>query len=371
VGELSCKERLIRTLKGEEIDRIATFDILHNIDLIEHLAGERVTSKNAEDLLCRAANQVLDLIRHFAVPDNLESRIVRDESGFTYKYEWWTGHLIERPRFDSSRDIEYSVKRDIEAIYECIDKDKICYIARQHVRLFDENFETFEEVKSEFRRITEKLDGTVMLPPEDVCAVAVATERYDETGWWYLWHDYPETARSYLDALTDYQLAFIDAFADSSLCPFTQISVAVGTTTGLLYSPDFQRREVVPREKKKVDLWKKHGYYVMAFLDGYKWPIIDDFISIGVDEIHPCEPYCGVDVKTFRERYPEMVIGQPIDCMNLLPFGSESEVRDAVIRAIEDAGGRKIIIGSTSEIHPAVNVRNAVAMYETARNYSL
>lgn len=371
MGELSCKERLIRTLKGEEIDRIATFDILHNIDLIEHLTGDRVTPKNAEDLLCRAASQVLDLIRHFAVPDDLEPRTMSDEGGFTYRYEWWTGHLLERPRFATSRDIESSVRRDIEAIYECIEAGKICRIARQHVRLFDESFETFEEVKSEFRRITEKLDGTVMLPPEDVCAVGVATERYDETGWWYLWYDYPETARSYLDALTEYQLAFIDAFADSSLCPFTQISVAVGTTTGLLYSPDFVRQEVIPRERNKVDRWKKHGYYVMAFLDGYKWPIIDDFIAIGVDEIHPCEPYCAMDVKTFRERYPEMVISQPIDCANLLPFGSEAEVRDAVARAIEDAGRRKIIIGSTSEIHPGVKVGNALAMYETARGYPL
>lgn len=371
MGELSCKERLIKTLKGEEIDRVATFDLLHNIDLVEHLAGDKVNPQNAEDLLCAAANKVLDLIRHFAVPDDLEPRIVRDEMGFVYKYEWWTGHVIERPRFDSSKETEYSVKRDIDIIYEHIDKGKICRIARQHVRLFDENLETFEEVKSEFRRVTEKLDGTVMLPPEDVCAVAVATERYDETGWWYLWYDYPETASRYLDALTDYQLAFIDDFADSSLCPFTQISVAVGTASGLLYSPDFMRQEVIPREKKKVDRWKKHGYYVMAFLDGYKWPLIDDFIDIGVDEIHPCEPHCRMDVKTFRETYPEMVIGQPIDCVHLLPFGSQAEVREAVIRAIEDAGGRKMIIGSTSEIHPAVNIRNAVTMYETARNYPL
>ena len=39
--------------------------------------------------------------------------------------------------------------------------------------------------------------------------------------------------------------------------------------------------------------------------------------------------------------------------------------------AIEDAKRRKIIIGSTSEIHPEVNYRNAIAMYEAARNYRL
>ena len=109
----------------------------------------------------------------------------------------------------------------------------------------------------------------------------------------------------------------------------------------------------------------------MAFLDGYKWPLLDDFIAAGADEIHPCESYCHMDVKTLREKYPELPISQPIDCQNLLAFGSREEVVQAVEQAIEDAGKRKIIIGSTSEIHPSVKVENAMAMYETARNYPL
>ena len=187
MNKLSSTERLLRTLSGDEIDRVALFDIFHNIELIEHLAGEKVTPKNAEDLLCRAARNGLDLIRHFSVPDNLEPVIYRDETGFVYKYQWWTAHLVERPDFSTSKDTQAAVKRDIEIIYDCIKKGKLCRIARQHVMLFDEKFETFEEVKSEFKRVTEKLDGTLMLPPEDVSAVAIATERYDETGWWYLW----------------------------------------------------------------------------------------------------------------------------------------------------------------------------------------
>jgi len=217
MDELTCKQRLLNTLNGEEVDRVPIFDVLHNKDLIETLSGDKINPENAEDLLCKAAHQSLDLIRHFAIPDLVEPKIFRDENGFVYQYEWWTAHLVERPRFASSREIEYAVRKDIDIIQDCIEKRKICQVARQHVRLFDENFETFEQVKSEFRRLSEKLEGTLMLPPEDVCAVAVATERYDETGWWYLWYDYPETARLYLDALTEYQLAFIDAFADGLL----------------------------------------------------------------------------------------------------------------------------------------------------------
>jgi len=369
--ELSSKERLIKTLKGEPIDRIATFDIIHNIDLIECLTDEKVTAANAEDLLCKAANKILDLIRHFAVPADLQPHSFTDENGFAYQYEWWTGHVATRPKFDSTKQIEDCVKKDIEIIYDCIEKKKVCHIARQHVMLFDENFDTIEEVKSEFKRITEKLNGTIMMAPEDVNAIGIATERYDETNWWYFYYDCPQTAVEYLDALTDYSLCFIDNFACADVSPFAQISVATGTGTSLLYSPELMRKEIITREKKKIDRWKKHGYYIMAFLDGYKWPLIDDFLAAGAEEIHPCESYCQMDVKTLREKYPELPLAQPIDCTQLLPYGTEQEIKQAVIKAIEDADKRKIIIGSTSEIHPKVNIKNAITMYETARNYKL
>jgi uroporphyrinogen-III decarboxylase len=201
--------------------------------------------------------------------------------------------------------------------------------------------------------------------------LGVAVERYDETGWWYLWYDYPDTARAYMDALTDYQIAFIDAFADADLVPFTQISNPIGTRTGLLYSPEFIRSEVISREQKKVNRWKQHGYYVFSFMDGYKLPVIEEFLNMGVCEIHPIEPFCGIDVATFRHTYPEITVGQPIDCVNFLPLADEQQIREAVIKAIEDAGKKRIIIGSTSVIHSGIPIKNAMAMFETARSYAL
>jgi uroporphyrinogen-III decarboxylase len=367
--ELSPRERLLRTFNGQPVDRVATFDILHNLDLIERLAGRKVDTDNAEDLLCRAARAALDLIRHFAVPDRLEPRTVTDGEGFVYRYEWWTAHIVSRPDWRTTEEIERAVCEDIESIRSDVAAGRVSHRARQHVRLFDENFDYVAEVKEEFKRITGKLGGALMLPPEDVSPVAVATERLGEAPWWYLYADCRKTARRYLDVLTDYQLFFIDAFACPEVCPFTQISVPVGSASGLLYSPRFFREEVIPREKRKIERWKERGYRVMAFLDGYKRPLIDDFLSAGAEEIHPIEPRCGMDVRTLRQGYPELVLGQPIDCTHLLPFGSALDVKEAVNRAIEDAGGRKILIGSTSEIHPRVRVENALAMYEAARSF--
>ena len=92
---------------------------------------------------------------------------------------------------------------------------------------------------------------------------------------------------------------------------------------------------------------------------------------MGVCEIHPIEPFCGIDVSTFRHTYPEITVGQPIDCLNFLPLADEQQIREAVIKAIEDAGKKRIIIGSTSVIHSGIPIKNAVAMFETARSYAL
>jgi len=95
--KLTSKERILRTINGEKVDRLPVYDIIHNVDLIEYLAEDKITPKNAEDLTCKAVSKVLDLVRHFTVPVNLEPQIVTDEDGFVYKQEWWTKTILKRP----------------------------------------------------------------------------------------------------------------------------------------------------------------------------------------------------------------------------------------------------------------------------------
>jgi len=90
-----------------------------------------------------------------------------------------------------------------------------------------------------------------------------------------------------------------------------------------------------------------------------------------VDSINPCAPLATMELKRFREEYPDTVIGSMIDCQDLLALGTVEDVINATKKAIRDSGGAKTLIGSTSEIHPAITVKNALAMYETARTYAI
>jgi hypothetical protein len=367
---ISSGERLTATFEGKTLDTIATYDIIHNIGLIEHLTDREINNKNAEDVACEAVGKVLDMVRHFSIPSKNKPEIVSDEDGFVYKKDWWTIQVLKRP-FISINDIIQMVNEDIERIYDCISKKKVCRQALFPVQLFGEGCEYFDEIKEIFKRCAGKMNGTQMVAPES-CTLYIALERYGIEWWSYLYHDFPELAERYLDALTDYELARIDNFASAKLTTISFTSDPIGVNDSLMFTPDFTFNVMLPRTKRIIERWKSYGYYHIYFADGYKWPILDEVLSWGlVDAVDPFEPLSHMDVKKFREKYPETVICQPVDCQNLLYTGTPEEVRNATIKAIEDAGAYKILIGSTSEVHPNVPVENALAMYEAARGYAV
>jgi len=61
-----------------------------------------------------------------------------------------------------------------------------------------------------------------------------------------------------------------------------------------------------------------------------------------------------------------------IDCRNLLPFGTEEEVEQAVKETIEQASpGGGYIITSSNSIHPACKSENYIAMVKAAHKYGI
>jgi hypothetical protein len=368
--KLDSSERIVRTFDGRPLDRLPVFDIIHNVDFIEYVSGEEVTPDNAEDVTCKAVRKTLDLVRHFCIPADLEPYIEEDEDGFQYRVEWWTKEIKYRP-IKSMGDVIALVNKDIEAIYRCLDQQKFCHQAKEHLQLFGEWYDYPEEVNRHFESVVGKMGDTMMIAPETVPGLYTAMNRYGLDWFVYLYYDHPDLALQYYDALIDHELFRIDSFAPTNLSRVALISDAFAFNTGLIWPPDFISTVIYPRVKKCIERWKQYGYYVIFHSDGNKWPVIQDLIDMGSDSINPCEPLATMDVKRFRREYPDTVIGSMIDCQDLLAFGTPDEIRSKTVQAIEDSGGARTLIGSTSEIHPEIPVGNALAMYEVARNYWL
>ena len=115
MASLSKKHRVLNTFEYAELDRYAIYDKIHNIDLIEHAAGEKITEKNAQDVTCRALGKLCDMVRHVAIPYTLDEHIEKDEDGFVYRVKWYTKDLIYRP-FKTEAEAVDIVKNDIEKI---------------------------------------------------------------------------------------------------------------------------------------------------------------------------------------------------------------------------------------------------------------
>ena len=88
---LNSTERVLRTFQGKPLDRLPIFDIIHNVEFIEEVTEEKVTSSNAEDVVCEAVRKTLDLVRHFCIPEDLGVHEVTDEDGFTNLQEFLNG----------------------------------------------------------------------------------------------------------------------------------------------------------------------------------------------------------------------------------------------------------------------------------------
>jgi len=137
-------------------------------------------------------------------------------------------------------------------------------------------------------------------------------------------------------------------------------------------SRDHYREFIQPFHREICDAAHQRGVPVIKHSDGNIWLIIDDLVETGFDGLHPIEPQC-MDIKEVKENLEGKVclLGN-IDCMHLLPFGTEQEVVAAVKDTIRKAApGGGYILSSSNSIHPGCKGENVVVMFEAAKKYGV
>jgi uroporphyrinogen decarboxylase len=141
-----------------------------------------------------------------------------------------------------------------------------------------------------------------------------------------------------------------------------------GDSNGPFLHPDRMRRLVFPKLKIIVDSLKKRGAFVLKHCDGNLQPIMNDFITTGIDALHPITP---MDIKEVKEQYGgELCLAGNIDCVSTLSWKKPEEVAQEVrecIRSVSPGGGH--LLSSSNSITSSTRVENWIAMVETARKY--
>ncbi len=346
---MTKRERVMRTIRFQETDRVPVYDLLQNDAVIEHYSGEIPTPENGVRLKAITIAKTMDMTRSISGPNHPGE--VLAENGIRTRRERWTSWIIERPWHDMPGLIEW-IKGEI---------------TRAEQQVFDRTYaENFHKVVQDWLDMNAAADPTGRGDPTVLIIESGAglTELYHVTDlqtFSFLTADYPDLVEEWLDARNRAQLRRVAAIADPRLIP-----TVLTYETATIFSPRWLRRYWIPRLKKLNDAWHERDTCCLFHSDGNLMPVLDDLVAAGIDGLNPLEVLAGMSVGKVRQKYPKLFLTGGIDVSQLLSFGTPDEVRAACRQAIAEANGRGYFLGSTTELHWDVKLENAIAMFETA-----
>jgi uroporphyrinogen decarboxylase len=170
----------------------------------------------------------------------------------------------------------------------------------------------------------------------------------------------------------DYYTGFMQEIGD--LIDVVMIGDDLAGQTGPLFSPDFYRETVKPRQKKLVQHIKsltnaKIWYHTCGSVLEY----IPDLLDNGINILNPIQ----ITARNMDPRHIKMTFGKKlvlwgggIDSQHVLPFSNTEKVRENVrvnLEIFKPGGG--YVFNNVHNIQAGVPPENIIAMFEAAYQY--
>jgi uroporphyrinogen decarboxylase len=148
----------------------------------------------------------------------------------------------------------------------------------------------------------------------------------------------------------------------------------LGTQKSLLMSPAMYREMLKPIHADFIAFIKERTSAKVFFhTDGDVFPLIEDFIEIGVDILNPIQTSAGKmsNLEELKRRFgKDIVLCGGIDTHHYLPNGTPEEVRQEVKRVIEIlAPGGGYLVSSVHTIMDDVPPENILAMVAAVEEF--
>ena len=170
----------------------------------------------------------------------------------------------------------------------------------------------------------------------------------------------------------EYYTAFMAEVGD--IVDVVMIGDDIGGQAGPLFSPEFYRKIVKPRQKKLVQHIKsltsaKIWYHTCGSVKDY----IPDLLDNGIDILNPLQTSAAnMDPQELKDEYGDRLVfwGGSIDTQHVLPFAAPSEVREHVRRNLEilmPCGG--YVFNSVHNIQAGVPPENITALFDAAYEF--
>lgn len=359
---MGTRERVLRTLRCEETDRIPLYDLLRNDAAFEHFAGERLPALRDDDatraslhrIAATATGRFLDMTRSVGFGPVTE-RDVTDGDGFVrhespYEKTAW---IVRRP-FDDVAGAAAHLERWSARL-----RDRAAEIERDPAPYRERYHRSFLETQR-------YLGGAVNLLAQH--GVGLDDVRHD-LGFElfaYVEADRPGLISEALEARTRFSVAECHAVADTGLSPAVLTYGDIAGKGTLLHTPEWLRREFFPRLARINAAWHEHGMSCLFHSDGQLYDVLDDLLAAGIDGLNPIETVAGMTLAETRRRVgPRIYLAGGIDMSQLLSNAEPEEVREACRKAVRDAYPG-YFMGSTTEADNSCRLENLLAMREVA-----
>jgi len=187
---------------------------------------------------------------------------------------------------------------------------------------------------------------------------------------------YPEFAEALLWKLQavckELMANFLEALGPN--VDIIKIGDDLGTQQSLLMSPDMYRRVLKPIHADWIEFIKaRTDAKVLFHTDGDVFPLVDDFVDMGIDILNPIQTSAGKmsDLEALRDRYgTKITFCGAIDTQKILPHGKPDEIRAEVRRVIDILGpGGGYMVSSVHTVMDDVPAENILAMVDAVEEY--
>ena len=195
---------------------------------------------------------------------------------------------------------------------------------------------------------------------------------------WYLrgmtnllmdFHDNPAFVEDLLDELGDYYVATIEILGSYRGIDGVCVVDDYGIQDRLFFAPEMWRRFFKPRLVRIVDTMKKHNLVPHLHSCGCVCDIIEDLIEIGIRILDPVQPE-AMDIRDVKEKFGGRIafLGG-FSTQQVIPHGTEQEVRRHVRERIEILGGGGGYIASNGiPIQTDVPLENVLTIIDALKN---
>jgi len=174
-------------------------------------------------------------------------------------------------------------------------------------------------------------------------------------------HDDPELVKAVADRIGKVGVEDMKQLCREDI-DFVVIGDDMAYTEGMMISPDFMRKFFFPWYEKFIRAARDAGKRVVFHSDGKVEPVIPDFISAGLNALHPIEPK-AVDIFRLKEKYgKQLAFFGGID-VDLLARGTPEEVEYHTRKWLEKlAPDGGYALGSSNSVADYVSPENYRAM---------